>query len=75
MTMKIAATADIHACVGDIERLRVLVEGAALEADVLVMGGGSHRSGEARASRGATRCLGLLSYTRRRYSREPRPRE
>ena len=39
MTMKIAATADIHARVGDIERLRVLAEGAALEADVLVMGG------------------------------------
>jgi Icc-related predicted phosphoesterase len=37
--MKIAATADVHARVGDIERLRVLAEGAALEADVLVMGG------------------------------------
>jgi uncharacterized protein len=39
MTMKIAATADIHARVGDIEPLRLLAEGAALEADVLVMGG------------------------------------
>jgi Icc-related predicted phosphoesterase len=37
--MKIAATADVHARVGDIKRLRVLAEGAALEADVLVMGG------------------------------------
>lgn len=39
--MKIAATADLHARTGDIERLRALAEGATLEADVLVMGGTS----------------------------------
>jgi uncharacterized protein len=37
--MKIAATADLHARTGDTERLRVMAEGAARDADVLVMGG------------------------------------
>ncbi len=37
--MKIAATADIHARVGDAEILRALAQSAAWEADVLVIGG------------------------------------
>ena len=37
--MKIAAVADVHARVGDTERLRDLVRGAARDADVLVIGG------------------------------------
>src|ERR671917_1330589 len=37
--MKIAATADLHARVGDTRRLRTLAEGAARDADVLVIGG------------------------------------
>ena len=37
--MKIAATADLHARVGDTKRLRALAEGAARDADVLVIGG------------------------------------
>ena len=37
--MKIAATADVHARVGDTGLLQALVEGAGREADVLVIGG------------------------------------
>ena len=37
--MKIAATADVHARVGDNKLLQALVEGAGREADVLVIGG------------------------------------
>ena len=37
--MKIAATADIHARVGDAERLHALVQDAAHDADVLAIGG------------------------------------
>ena len=37
--MKIAATADIHARAGDAKRLRPITEGAARDADVLVIGG------------------------------------
>lgn len=37
--MRIAATADIHARVGDLGRLRIMVEGAARDADVFVIGG------------------------------------
>ena len=37
--MRIAATADIHARVGDAKRLHALVRGAARDADVLVIGG------------------------------------
>jgi Icc-related predicted phosphoesterase len=37
--LKIAATADIHARVGDAERLRALAEGAVRDAEVLVIGG------------------------------------
>jgi Icc-related predicted phosphoesterase len=37
--MKIAATADLHARVGDTKRLRALANGAARDADVLVIGG------------------------------------
>lgn len=37
--LKIAATADVHACADDTERLRVLTEGAGWDADVLVIGG------------------------------------
>ena len=37
--MRIAATADVHARVGDVERLRAIAEGAARDADVLVIGG------------------------------------
>ncbi len=37
--MRIAATADVHARVGDAGRLRVIAEGAAREADVLVIAG------------------------------------
>ena len=38
-TIKIAATADVHARMGDVERLRALVQSAARDADVLVIGG------------------------------------
>jgi Icc-related predicted phosphoesterase len=38
-TIKIAATADVHARVGDTKRLHTLVQGASREADVLVIGG------------------------------------
>ena len=38
-TIKIAATADVHARAGDVERLRALVQSAAQDADVLVIGG------------------------------------
>ncbi len=37
--MRVAATADVHARVGDARRLRTLAEGAARDADVLVIGG------------------------------------
>ena len=37
--MRIAATADVHARPGDLARLRALAEGAARDADVLIMGG------------------------------------
>jgi uncharacterized protein len=37
--LKIAATADVHARVGDTERLRTLVRSAVRDADVLVIGG------------------------------------
>jgi Icc-related predicted phosphoesterase len=37
--LRIAATADIHACVGDAERLHALVTSAGRDADVLVLGG------------------------------------
>ena len=37
--MKIAATADVHARVGDTVLLQTLAEGAGREADVLVIGG------------------------------------
>jgi uncharacterized protein len=37
--MKIAATADLHARTGDTESLHALAEGAARDADLLVMGG------------------------------------
>jgi Icc-related predicted phosphoesterase len=37
--VRIAATADVHARVGDLGRLRAMVEGAARDADVLVIGG------------------------------------
>jgi Icc-related predicted phosphoesterase len=37
--LKIAATADIHARTGDTVRLRALADGAARDADMLVMGG------------------------------------
>jgi uncharacterized protein len=37
--LKIAATADVHARVGDTELLQALAEGAGREADVLVIGG------------------------------------
>lgn len=37
--MRIAATADIHARVGDLGRLRIMVEGATRDADVFVIGG------------------------------------
>src|SRR4051794_34422625 len=37
--LRIAATADIHARVGDAERLHALAEGAARDAEVFVIGG------------------------------------
>jgi len=37
--VRIAATADVHARVGDLGRLRAMTEGAARDADVLVIGG------------------------------------
>lgn len=37
--MRIAATADIHARIGDAERLRSIFQGAARDADVLIIGG------------------------------------
>ena len=37
--MRIAATADVHARMGDAERLRALAKGATRDADVLVIGG------------------------------------
>ncbi len=37
--MRVAAIADVHARVGDLGRVRAIVEGAARDADVLVIGG------------------------------------
>src|SRR5919107_1561371 len=59
--MKIAATADLHARTGDIERLRALAEGATLEADVLVMGGDLTDLGQSKQAQVLLEALGSCS--------------
>ena len=59
--MKIAATADLHARTGDIERLRALAEGATLEADVLLMGGDLTDLGQSKQAQVLLEALGSCS--------------
>lgn len=59
--MKIAATADLHARTGDIERLRALAEGATLEAEVLVIGGDLTDLGQSEQAEVLLEALGSCS--------------